>query len=207
MGRPRDPELTAERRSTIMAATYRLLIEDAWPAVTLAKVAEAADVSKGLVRYYFGSKEALITETIEWFLAAQLEAVFAIARMDAPPRDRLQLLLEVALPEHEETEAQLRFQLEVWSFAKTHPEILATVREGYAQFRRACAELLAIGEAEGYAAGSGDPTSYLMLHALLDGLTFQCAVDPGLDVKALRARALEVIERLVKPKEGQPRAR
>ena len=41
-----------------------------------------------------------------------------------------------------------------------------------------------------------DPWTYLMIHALMDGLTFQLALDPELDADETRTRAMAVIDGL-----------
>ena len=63
-----------------MDAAERLLYEVGYAGVTTRAVAEAAGVNHGLVHYYFGSMEELLTQTLERFveeLALALEALYA----------------------------------------------------------------------------------------------------------------------------------
>ena len=72
----------ARQQATIalMDAAERLLFEVGYAGVTTRRVAEAAGLQHGLVHYYFGSMEELLTQTLERFveqLAEPLEALYA----------------------------------------------------------------------------------------------------------------------------------
>lgn len=59
-GRPRDPA----RHRAVLAATAELLIEGGYEALTLAAVARRADVGRPLLYQWWGSKAALVQETL-----------------------------------------------------------------------------------------------------------------------------------------------
>jgi TetR/AcrR family transcriptional regulator len=72
----------ARQQATValMDAAERLLFEVGYAGVTTRRVAEEAGVKHGLVHYYFGSMEELLTQTLERFveqLAEPLEALYA----------------------------------------------------------------------------------------------------------------------------------
>lgn len=72
----------ARRQATValMDAAEQLLYEVGYAGVTTRRVAEVAGVKHGLVHYYFGSMEELLTQTLERFvdqLAELLEALYA----------------------------------------------------------------------------------------------------------------------------------
>ena len=198
MARTKDPDNERSRREAMMAATYGLLVARPWHQVTLADVAASAGVSKGLPRYYFGNQERLIVDTIRWFLKRQVTGLHAIAGLDIPVQQRLQMLIDAALPDYEVLDAEVRFQLEVWSFAKkSRPDVLVEIRAAYADFRGTCAELVTVGIQEGYVTDDVDPMTYVFIHSLLDGLSIQATIDTSLDIPALRARTRAVIEKLL----------
>ena len=64
--------------------------------------------------------------------------------------------------------------------------------------RVACATLLDSGADEGFVTTEDREGAYLMIHALIDGLSFQLAVQPELDVDRLRAKLEAVILQLVR---------
>jgi len=76
-------EISDARQQTtvaLMDAAEQLLYEVGYAGVTTRRVAEVAGVKHGLVHYYFGSMDELLTRTLERFveqLAEPLEALYA----------------------------------------------------------------------------------------------------------------------------------
>ena len=102
-----------------------------------------------------------------------------------------------------EIEQQLRFQSEVWSYAKQAPEAEEVVRRSFQHFRQACETMLEVGVAEGLVT-TGDPRwAYLLLHALIDGLTVHLVLDPDLDLAQARAQVLKLMQGLLS-EDGSP---
>ncbi len=195
MARKRDPELEKQRRAQIMRTVFGLLVEGSHRALTLDAVAREAGISKGVVTYWFKSKDALIVSTIRHFIDVQMALLEAVMRSPRDARERLRLMVEAAFPSREEVERQLRFQVEVWSFAKGRPEALDAVRESYRAQRAALLELLQAGTTEGYVTNPDVDDLQLLIQALTDGMSLQIALDPELDIDAIKGRLLDLIDR------------
>lgn len=194
MARPKDPKLEAQRRAMVLDATQALLAESSWMSVTLEGVARHADVSKGVVTYWFKSKDALIVAAVERFHERYADKLAKVAALDASPRERLEKLIAVAFPSRAQVTREVRFQAEVWSYAKQNPEVAALVREAYASFRLATEALIALGCAEGYITTEHTADLQRFVHALVDGLSLHIAFDERHDVRATRAQLLERLE-------------
>ena len=83
MARGREKQPVSEQRQQVTArlmdAAERLLYDVGYAGVTTRAVAEEAGVKHGLVHYYFGSMDELLTQTLERFvdqLAEALEALY-----------------------------------------------------------------------------------------------------------------------------------
>lgn len=83
MARAREKQPISEQRQQVtvrlMDAAERLLYDVGYAGVTTRAVAEEAGVKHGLVHYYFGSMDELLTQTLERFvdqLAEALEALY-----------------------------------------------------------------------------------------------------------------------------------
>jgi AcrR family transcriptional regulator len=186
--------LEARRRRELLDVTITLLGEEAFHAVTQDKVARAAGVSKGVVTYYFPTKADLLVAAIRRYHEQVREGLdLIVALPDLSVQAKLRLLVQAAFPSAQAVEREVRFQSEVWSFAKDEPAARAAVVDSYRSFREACATLLSEGEREGLPTTSEREWAYLFIHALIDGLTFQLAVQPELDLAGLRARLERVI--------------
>jgi TetR/AcrR family fatty acid metabolism transcriptional regulator len=197
MPRIKDPKLEQKRREQIMATVYLCLAAGSHRAMTLERVAQLAGVSKGMVNYYFKTKNQLIVSTIEHFLQQHTEQLLSIVHMDLPIRDRLERLIEEALPSRDHVDSVLRFQTEVWSYGKEHPEAFEAIQASYVRFRQAAQTMVDVGVAEGYVQATEGKWIYLLLHGLIDGMSFQIVMDPSLDLVEVRARILKLIDDVI----------
>ncbi len=78
----------------MVRATYRLIGERGMHRVSLQEIAQAAGVSKGLVPYYFKTKENLILATMRWVLFQVSERIGQAIAGTETPRERLIALLD-----------------------------------------------------------------------------------------------------------------
>ena len=92
-----------------------LFARDGFTRTSMAELAGACGVSKALLYHYFDSKEALLFDILQAYLA-DLEAAVAIAPADASPRDHLRDLIRALLRQYREagnTHKLLTFELAV----------------------------------------------------------------------------------------------
>ncbi len=194
MARPKDPELEAQRRALVLDAVQELLDESTWMKMTLDAVAKRAGVSKGDVTYWFPSKDALIVAAVERFHERYATRLAQAAAANASPRERMRKLLEVAFPSRAQVTREVRFQSEVWSFAKGNPEMAKRVREANKAFSTACAALVSVGVDAGYITTPHTEDLHRAVHALIDGLSLHLAFDPRGSVTDARDTALFRLE-------------
>lgn len=197
VARTKDPALEQRRRAQIMETTRALLTRGSFAALTLARVAREAGVSKGLLTYYFGSKEQLIVETIRRYHAEQAALLQALVALPLPADLKLRRIVDAMLPSQDSVQDELRFQVEVFSFAKQRPEVLDAVRGSYRAFRDALQQLLHDGIQDGSVVVADVDFTYRALHALIDGLSLQLAVEPDVDMVRLRNDTAALFQQLL----------
>jgi len=68
MGRPkgRSSLLIKRRKEKIMISTYLTIAEKGYSTITIKDIADRAEFSRGLLFYYFDSKEHIFIETLKW---------------------------------------------------------------------------------------------------------------------------------------------
>ncbi len=88
-GKGRPSEGTSVGREALIAATQELLRLQPPDRLTLAEIAKHAGVTPALVRYYFGTKEALFTATAMTQLDALQEKGQQALSKDSPLNERL----------------------------------------------------------------------------------------------------------------------
>jgi len=86
-----------ERTSTkarILEATLNILSSDGFQHVTIRKIAQLAQVNVAAVNYHFGSKDTVITESLEYLMVLAKDIFQCLKVSDMPPEDRLRQFLE-----------------------------------------------------------------------------------------------------------------
>ncbi len=126
----------ARQQATIamLDAAEHLLYEVGYAGVTTRAVAETAWVNHGLVHYYFGSMDELLTQTLERFvdqLAAALEALYEDSSLTFAEKWRLGSQFWVEEP----TSRFPKILLELLAMGWNMPTLRTRLTEVHARFR------------------------------------------------------------------------
>jgi TetR/AcrR family transcriptional regulator len=127
-------EARQQATTALMDAAEHLLFEDGYAGVTTRRVAQAAGVKHGLVHYYFGSMEELLTQTLERLserLAEPLEEHYANPDLTFPERWRIVAQNWIEQP----TSRFPKILLELSAMSWNHPELRQRIIAVYARFR------------------------------------------------------------------------
>lgn len=117
-------ERTRAMRQRLMEATVQCLVEYGWSGTSTTLVSQRAGVSRGAQLHHFPTKSALVTAAVEHLARLRGEELAeAAAALPSGRRTRVVLAL---LAEHFTSDV-FAAALEVWSAARTDPELLAAV--------------------------------------------------------------------------------
>jgi AcrR family transcriptional regulator len=169
-------------------------------ASTFDHVAREAGVSRGLLHYYFGSKEQLLIEVVRHDCEVRIEAMDErIAR--AGTVDEILEALVASLQEYIEGEPSSQAVIyEMLSASRRSEDIRAELAELYRRWRAHLAEALRAKEREGVVRLKGDPESVAsMLFALGDGFGIQVVSDPHWDREPAFGLGLMIARGLLGP--------
>ena len=173
-------KLDGEKAQRIVAAMRASVARRGAAGSTFDVVARDAGVSRGLLHYYFGSKERLLVEVVRRDCDARIAALEEdLARGSSVDEivGTLVASLEAFVEDEPGTQAVL---WEMVSLSRHSEEIRAELAELYRRWRGHLAEVLAAKEREGVVSLDADPESVAsLLFALGDGLGLQLASDPG----------------------------
>jgi AcrR family transcriptional regulator len=120
--------------AALLDAAEQILYESGYAGVTTRAVAEAAGVNHGLVHYYFGSMDELLTQTLERFvdqLADALEALYDDPTLSFAEKWRLGARFWVDEP----TSRFPKILLELLAMGWNKPVLRARLTEVHARFR------------------------------------------------------------------------
>ena len=173
--------LEGEKAQRIVAAMRQSVAARGAAASTFDIVAREAGVSRGLLHYYFGSKERLLVEVVrrdcDTRIAALEERLEAAGSVDEIIGSLVQSLR--AFVAEEAPQAVL---YEMISASRHSDEIQAELAELYDRWREHLAESLRGKEKQGVVQLAADAESVAsLLFALGDGLGMQLMADPDWD--------------------------
>ena len=181
--------LEGEKAKRIIAAMRTSVGTRGAAGSTFDQVAREAGVSRGLLHYYFGSKERLLVEVVRHDCEMRIKETderLAQARDVDEILQALVLSLEAFIAGEPGSQAVI---YEMLSASRRSEEIRAELAEVYRRWRAHLADALREKEREGVVRLQADPeTAASVLFALGDGLGIQVISDPDWD----RGPALEL---------------
>lgn len=161
-----------QRKSAILDAVVRVIIDVGFTQMTVADVARVANVSTALVHYHFSSKTELIVAALRAASDDDQQLRDGIVKGSGSPLARLDRVLCGSLPATPEDGSWLLW-IETWGETRREPEIWNVMAELNEHERSRIVTLIDEGVADGSFTtdDAGDVADRLM--SLRDGLAIQ----------------------------------
>lgn len=182
------------QRQRILAAAEKCFIERGFHAASMANIAEAAQMSPGLIYRYFGSKSEIVLAIIDQQLQRTREEM---RQLDGSVDLALQIVQSFSqdLPGDTRQPTNPTLFLEISAEASRDPDIGAAVRSSDQVLKVEFEQWLGRAKAEG---GVGVPaaktqTARLLLQCLWEGMKVREAREPDFDHKLLQAALQEFL--------------
>ena len=179
MGRERKPE--DERREQILQAAVAVAGQEGVEGLTVRAVAAEAGVSHALVLFYFGRKERLVLELLDWAMAttAVLHVSEDVAQFPYA-RDRLHALLQQEMARLSHQPRQTRLFLEFWAMGARQEEIRGQISGELERYRSAFREIIEEmleTEPAAFAGATADGLAAVAV-SWIHGCAVQALIDP-----------------------------
>ena len=179
---PKERELTGEKAQRIVVAMRESVAKHGAAGSTFERVASEAGVSRGLLHYYFGTKERLLVEVV------RRDTEFRIARLDEPlagagtADDVINVLLASLKDVIENEPGFFLLVFELFSAGRRNPDIQREMASLFERTRSHVAEILKAKEREGVLNLRYDAEAVVSyLFAVGDGFALQALSDPDRD--------------------------
>ncbi len=196
--RTEPTSLSGEKAERIVDAMRRCVAERGISGATFEQVSRQAGVSRGLLHYYFGTKERLLIETL------RSDAETRIAMLDRPlaRAQTVDEVIEVLVSGAEsvlETDPGFYVILyELFAAGRQNPEIRGELAELYESNRHHLAEILRRKEVEGVLRLRLDADAVVTyMFAAADGGALQRLADPDRDFSQAVEAGAEVVRFLI----------
>lgn len=179
----RARSLTGERAVRIIEAMRASVAEVGIAGSTFERVAGKAGVSRGLLHYYFGTKERLLVEVVRRDTEQRVEQLVAMMREARTP-DELIAAMSVSFDHYvSETQDFVSMVPELYVAARNSPELKRELGALYSTARRELVRVLREKQEEGVIRLRFDAeATFAYMAAAGEGLAVQRLIDPTLPV-------------------------
>ena len=176
----RRQDLSLERKTQILDAALRVFARKGFHKARMDDIAEKAGLSKGLLYWYFESKEALIQALVKLLFEPDLrELERLLTEKDRPVPERVEELARSTLSTLLPFQDLMPIVYEYYAQATRPGPIQEAVQRYYRRFRELMSQLLAEGVARKELRSDLNPDqSALALMALFEGLVLLWVVGP-----------------------------
>ncbi|MCS6867885.1 TetR family transcriptional regulator C-terminal domain-containing protein [Thermus sp.] len=176
MGRPRilnKEERVTERHVQIIRATYELLAQKGLHSLSLQDVADRLDVSKGVILYYFKSKQRLLLATWRWVLSRVAERIRRAIARSPTPEAQVEAMVEAIFVDAEANRTFYLTFLDLVGSVARNPAFSALAEEARRIEEETYAEVIRFGVERGVFLSQDPAQDAKILRALIDGLFIQ----------------------------------
>lgn len=194
--RTRDAALELQRKTEILEAAARCFIEKGVHQTTIRDICSAASLSAGALYHYFPSKAEIVLALAD---AEYAELRLLTSRIEAAP-ELLGALKELIadLIKRIADPCYGRLLLEVASEAARNPAVMERLNEQEESLQQAMRTLVRKGQKAGQVDKTLNPDAVVhVLSALVDGLTFRAAFEPGFNPSKVEKTVWVMLERLL----------
>ncbi len=194
----KERELSGEKAQRIVDAMRESVAKRGAAASTFEHVAREAGVSRGLLHYYFGTKERLLVEVVRRDTEIRVARLDELLRRAESVDDVIDGLVASLTDMIENEPAFFLLLYELFSAGRRNPDIQREVGQLFGRTRSHVAEILCTKEAEGVVKlrhGAEATVSYLL--AVADGFALQALSDPDCRVDGALAAGADSARHLL----------
>jgi TetR/AcrR family transcriptional regulator, fatty acid metabolism regulator protein len=193
---PTKEELKNRRETQITRAAYEIIARDGYENITVQDIADHAGFSKGIVYYYFRSKDDVMVSLFDSTIAV-LDRRFADVRRESPdPRQQLESVISISLDIVNEHIEFYRVIMVFWTQIH-HKQLMRQVNAKlFSHWRREIEKILEQGMTRGvFKQGLAPRLVASSIIAKVLGVSLQYIFDPNaFDLKVMREQVIaEVI--------------
>jgi TetR/AcrR family transcriptional regulator, transcriptional repressor of bet genes len=170
-----------QRREDILEAAYRVAARERLTGLTAQAVAAEAGVSKGLVFFYFGSRDGLLVALLDWLLQLTLVGPELTDLIEGTlPSDRMLSAIRRDIEYLPRQRDRVELFFDFWVMGTRHPEVKLMIRAALDRYRdayRPLAQAMVDAEPERYARIGADGLAAVVA-GFIEGCALQAVMDP-----------------------------
>jgi len=169
-------DLVAERKNQIIKATIDCITRYGYSHFSMQDVAQIANVSKGIIHYYFLNKEDLMMAVLN-YVSEEIEGMLISTEANVSPIARLSNVIWVCSSIVQNKKEYYCINIDFWTQINQKEKVREEISAHYSKFRHMIAGIVQQGIDQGIFR-KGDALQYAsMVLALIDGTALQWLFD------------------------------
>ena len=185
------PELAMERKNQIITATIECISRYGYNNFSMQDVARIADVSKGIIHYYFLNKEDLMMAVLDR-VAGDIEGLLnEVMSRTNDPVERLRALVQTCFLVVKEKREYYCINMDFWTQINQKENVREAVAQHYAKFRGTCASIVQQGIDSGIFRQADAHHLASIIIAMADGISLQWLFDSNVFTQEEMIRTCE----------------
>jgi AcrR family transcriptional regulator len=177
--------LSGERAQRIVEAMRRSVARRGTAGSTFEHVSREAGVSRGLLHYYFGTKEQLLVEAVRRDCEVRMETLERQLSQAQSAEDFIDLMAENLQETVREDPDFVTLVFELFTLSRRNADIAAEYAELMRRTREQVAGMLAVGQRDGILRLHAEPEAVAeILFSLADGFALRMLAEPDRDFTA-----------------------
>ncbi len=196
-------DLAVERKAQIIKATIECISRYGYNNFSMQDVARMADVSKGIIHYYFLNKEDLMMAVLER-VAGDIESLLGtVSDRTENPIDALKLLVQICFQVVKDKREYYCINMDFWTQINQKEKVRQAIAKHYNTFREAAASLIQEGmDAQVFKVDNAANAASVII-ALVDGLSLQWLFDENtFDLEGIAKNCEELVIQFLTTKPG-----
>lgn len=170
-------DLALERKGQIITATIECISRYGYNNFSMQDVARIADVSKGIIHYYFLNKEDLMMAVLEK-VAGDIEGLLAVlSEKTADPNQRLKGLVELCCRVVKEQREYYCINMDFWTQINQKEKVRQAIAKHYSKFRQTAAAIVQQGVDQGVFKNVNASVAASLIIGMIDGISLQWLFD------------------------------
>jgi AcrR family transcriptional regulator len=191
-------QLTTDRAARIIDAMRAAVAERGAAGATFDHVAREAGVSRGLLHYYFGTKERLLVEVVRRDCDVRMEALDAQVGEARSADDFVAGLVATLREIVDDDPGFITVLFELFTLSRRHEDVAAEFAELLRRVREQVSELLRAKESEGVLHLHAEPEAVVeVIFALGDGMAMRMLGEPDRDFGPTIVAGISAVRALV----------
>ncbi|MBI4830442.1 MAG: TetR/AcrR family transcriptional regulator [Candidatus Lindowbacteria bacterium] len=173
-------KITDQRRQQIFEGFFECLSMGGHEQITIKDIARAANVSYGVMHYYFKSKKEIVFAFVEDYVGQQEELLRSLISASDSPWERLRKIISFLIDKFIFDQKVNRVFLNLYQMASNDEEIRNCMKNSYAHYRKIVQDVIEFGISRGEFARVNPEKSALLFVGCIEGIWLQISMDPAL---------------------------